>query len=85
MVHAGVDGFSRLPVYLSASNNNRAETVLSLFIDAVETFGLPSRVRSDKGGENYNVGSYMLNHPQRGPGRGSIIAGWSIEHKITSV
>ena len=84
MIHGGVDGFSRLPVFLSASNNNRAETVLSLFIDAVATYGLPSRVRSDKGGENYKVGSYMLNHPQRGPGRGSIIAGWKIEHEITS-
>lgn len=78
MIHAGVDGFSRLPVYIGASNNNRAETVLGLFIDAVRMFGLPSRVRSDKGGENYKVGSYMLNHPLRGPGRGSMIAGWSI-------
>lgn len=60
---------------LHASTNNRAETVLNLFTEAVVTFGLPSRVRCDKGGENYDVGYYMLNHPQRGPGRGSIIAG----------
>lgn len=49
--------------------------MLSLFTEAVAEFGLPSRVRSDKGGENYDVGWYMLNQPQRGPGRGSIIAG----------
>jgi len=28
-----------------------------------------------KGGENYDVGSFMPNHPNRGPGCGSIIAG----------
>lgn len=70
-----MDGYSRLPVYLHASSNNRAATVLRLFTKAVEEYGLPSRVRSDKGGENYEVGWFMLNHPSRGPGRGSIIAG----------
>ena len=38
------------PVYLTAGDNNKAETVLSLFLQAVAEFGLPSRVRSDKGG-----------------------------------
>lgn len=75
VVHGGIDGFSRLPVYLFASSNNKAATVLRLFGQAVEEYGLPSRVRSDKGGENYDVGRFMLNHPSRGPGRGSIIAG----------
>ena len=50
-------------------------SVLTLFKNAVSEYGLPSRVRCDKGGENYDVGSFMLNHPNRGPGRGSIIAG----------
>lgn len=76
VVHGGVDGYSRLPVFLHASCNNRATTVLRLFTKAVEEYGLPSRVRCDKGGENYEVGWFMLNHPNRGPGRGSIIAGW---------
>lgn len=79
-----MDGFSRIPVYLHASTNNQAVTVLSHFTQAVATFGLPSRVRCDKGGENYDVGWFMLNHPQRGPGRGSIIAGiafFSIQSK----
>jgi len=60
---------------LHASSNNRASTVLRLFEEAVREYGLPSRVRSDKGGENYDVGCFMLNHPARGPGRGSMIAG----------
>lgn len=64
-----------MPVYLHASNNNKASTVLALFKQAASEYGLPSRVRCDKGGENYDVGWLMLNHPRRGPGRGSIIAG----------
>jgi hypothetical protein len=47
-----------------------------LFVAAVEEFGLPSRVRSDKGGENVDVSWYMISHPQRGPGRGSMITGF---------
>ena len=75
MVHGGIDGYSRLPVYLHAANNNKAATVLKLFQGAVSDYGLPSRVRCDKGGENYDVGWFMLQHPDRGPGHGSIIAG----------
>ena len=77
VVHGGVDGYSRIPVYLYASNNNKASTVLSLFLQAVSEYGLPSRVRSDKGGENVDVSAYMLSHIQRGPGRGSMITGKS--------
>ena len=68
-----MDGYSRMPVYLKASDNNRAETVLQEFVKGVEEFGLPSHVRSDKGGENVDVSAYMLSHPQWGPGRGSMI------------
>lgn len=75
MVHGGIDGYSRMPVYLRASDNNRADTILQLFVESIEEFGLPSRVRSDKGGENVDVAAYMLSHPQRGPGRGSMITG----------
>ena len=70
-----MDGYSRMPVYLKASDNNHAETVLKEFVKGVEEFGLPSRVRFDKGGENVDVSAYMLSHPQRGPGRGSMITG----------
>ena len=73
-----LQGFSRLPVYLHASSNDKAVTVLNLSNEAVATFGLPSRIRCDKGGENYDVEFYMLNHHQRGPGHGSIISGDNI-------
>jgi hypothetical protein len=65
-----------------ASNNNRASTVLTCFCEAVAEYGLPSRVRSDKGGENVDISAYMLNHPERGPGRGSMITGMGCQINI---
>ena len=75
VVHGGIDGFSRLVVYLKCSTNNREETVACLFRDAVYQYGLPSRVRSDRGTENYEVGRFMLLN------RGSIIAGSSVHNQ----
>ena len=68
-------------VYLHCSTNNRASTVLQLFQSAVETFGLSSCVRSDKGGENVEVDWYMLNHHLCGPDRGSHITGRSVHNQ----
>ena len=81
VIHGGVDGFTRIPVFLHCSTNNKAETVLDLFLNAVENYGLSSRVRSDKGKENVDVAWYMLNHPLRGPGRGSMICGRSVHNQ----
>lgn len=55
-------------MYLHASNNNMASTVHRAFLGAVQQFGLPHCVRSDKGGENVTVARFMLDHPLRGPG-----------------
>ena len=60
VIHGGIDGFSRRIVYLHASCNNRAETVLHLFRSAVRMFGWPLRVRSDKGRENVEVARAMI-------------------------
>lgn len=81
MCNGGVDGYTRIPVFLKCGTNNRADTVLGLFEEAVSKHGLPSRVRSHKGGEHVLVSLYMLNHPARGPGRGSMIAGKSVHNQ----
>ena len=55
--------------------------MLRLFIEATSSFGVPSRVRSDRGRENVEVARYMLNHPRRGPGHGSMITGQSVHNQ----
>ena len=76
-----IKSYSRLITYLQVATNNRASTVLSAFLNAVDEFSLPSRVLSDRGGENVLVASYMLSHAQRGPDRGSIITGRSTHNQ----
>lgn len=73
VIHAFVDGFSRLVTGIRASNNNRAETVLQLFHDARAEHGTPSRVRGDHGTENLRVAEFM--ETTYGVGRGSYIWG----------
>ena len=79
VIHGGIDGYSRRIIYLHCSNNNRAGTVLQLFLASVREFGLPTRIRADKGGENAEVARLMLQHPLRGPG--SFIAGRSVHNQ----
>lgn len=65
--------------FLSCSDNNLSSTIYKLFLAAVDEFGLPSRVRSDKGGENILVCRHMI--ATRGTGRGSHIAGSSVHNQ----
>ena len=79
VIHGGIDGFSRRIVYLHASSNNRAATVFRFFHEAVLECGWPSRVRSDRGGENVEVARAMLS--VRGTGRKSHITGSSVHNQ----
>ena len=68
VIHGAVDGYSRKILYLKCANNNKASTVVSMFSNAAFTFGIPDKVRSNRGGENTDVRHYMLdttiwNHP----------------------
>ena len=48
VIHAAIDGYSRKLMYASCANNNRANTVLQYYSNAVAKFGLPERVRSER-------------------------------------
>eukprot|EP00794_Sanderia_malayensis_P001890 gene1890-2144_t len=72
-----VDGFSRLPVALMCTDNNKAETVLKCFLKGVEDYGLPLKARSDKGLENVLVADYMIEKR----GEGSMITGKSTHNQ----
>ena len=78
VIHAGIDGHSRLITYIHCSDNNRAETVMELFLYGTHQFGIPSHVRSDKGGENVRVWVFM--EQVRGYNRGSYITGSSVHN-----
>lgn len=79
VIHGCVDGYSRLVTFLGASDNNRASTVLDLFLEATIKYGVPSRVRCDHGGENVDVCLFMETY--RGYGRGSAIRGRSVHNQ----
>ena len=81
VVHGGINGYSRRIMFLRCTNNNKSDTVLGAFLDTVSENGLPSRVCSDKGKENVGVACFMLNHPDRGPGCGSMITGRSVHNQ----
>ena len=73
-----IDRFPFVVTFLQCSNNNRAETVLESFVLATQGYGIPSRVRSDFGGENVSVWEFM--EEIRGYNRTSYIAGSSVHN-----
>jgi hypothetical protein len=79
VVHGCTDGFSRRIMYLFCANNNFAQTVATVFQNAAQEFGWPSRVRGDHGGENVEVASLMV--AARGDNRASFIAGPSTRNQ----
>ena len=71
IIFGAIDGFSRLPVSLDCIDNNKASTILACFLKGVNTYGMPSRVRSNQGGENVSAANFTTEH--RGAGRGSML------------
>ena len=81
VIHGCIDGFSRRIMFLKCSSNNLAETVLTLFLEAIDNDGglWPSRIRVDRGVENVLVCEAMV--MARGEGRGSFIPGSSTHNQ----
>ncbi|KAI7789967.1 hypothetical protein IRJ41_014317 [Triplophysa rosa] len=79
VVHGAIDGKSRLITYLTCNTNNRASTVLTQFVKATCLYGLPSRVRSDHGGENSLIALFM--NLVQGVERRSHITGESVHNQ----
>ncbi|KAK7053858.1 hypothetical protein R3P38DRAFT_3305267 [Favolaschia claudopus] len=73
VIHGIVDGYCQTVVRLCASTNNRASTVLDLFLMAVRKYGAPSRMRGDRGGKNIEISVWMIKH--RGTKRASFMWG----------
>lgn len=61
VIHGGIDGSSRLIVYMKCTTNNAASTVLSLFEAAISAYGCPQSIRSDLGGEMWMCGATCSN------------------------
>ena len=77
IIVAGIDGFSRMITFLQCLNNNRAETLLEHFKQGIENYGLPLRVRTDKGMENIKIADFMLEHR----GNTGILTGKSVHNQ----
>ncbi|KAL0946061.1 hypothetical protein HGRIS_012334 [Hohenbuehelia grisea] len=60
VLHGFIDGWCRTVAGLKASTDNTAETVLGVFLAAIALYGVPSRVRGDRGGENIQVSIWMI-------------------------
>ena len=78
VIHGGIDGYSYSIVYLQCTTN-KTKNVFSYFRKAMREYGIPSRVCSDKGGENTMVCYFMVS--QRRTRRGSHIASRSTHNQ----
>lgn len=79
IIHGAIDGYSRLVVFLKCSTNNTAATVLSSFIIATQSYGVPKRLRTDLGGENVDAWQYMVDY--HGGDERCVITGSSIHNE----
>ena len=79
VIHGGIDGHSRTIVFLCCATNNWANTVLCVFREAVDQFGLPQRVRTDQGGENADICRYLYEAHYQDPS--AILVGSSTHNE----
>jgi hypothetical protein len=64
---------------IQASTNNRAKTVLDVFLEAIREYGVSSRLWGDRGGENVAASVWMIMH--QGPNMASFMC--YLQHKHT--
>lgn len=77
IVSGGIDGFSRMIVFLKCEDNNKADTVFKCFMEGVKDFGVPLRVRTDKGMENSKIADFMIEKR----GSSSMLLGKSVHNQ----
>ncbi|KAK5888427.1 hypothetical protein CesoFtcFv8_014522 [Champsocephalus esox] len=75
VIFGGINGFSRKIMYLGAATNNKASTSLDFFLEGVQKYGFPLRVRADQGVENVGIARCMFTI------RGSFMSGKSVHNQ----
>ena len=60
MPDVAIDRYSRLITFLQCSTNNKAQTAVSLLEQTLETYGVPSKFRTVKEGENTLIWRKMV-------------------------
>ena len=79
VIHGCVDGFLWLITFLKCSTNNESATVLSLFLEAIQSFRCPMRLRTDHGTENIAMSERLLDH--HGVNNNPVITGKSVHNQ----